>query len=104
MAMFVHLAPDKHAPRIRRSGITRLRTTGVPEPGIFATPVARNFFISHQWLRELKRGGAGPIVGVYFRLLDDQLVWIAHYRDAHQQMTAAQAAGLFMHHESLEGF
>jgi hypothetical protein len=104
MAMFVHLAPEKYAATIRRSGISRLRKAGVPEPGVFATPVARNFFVSHQWLRELKRRGAGPIIGVYFRLPDEQLVWVAHYRQAHQRMTAAEAVALFMHGESLEGF
>ena len=73
MAMFVHLAPESAAARIRRSGISRLRKAagGVPG-GAFAVPVTRNFFLSHQWLRELKRRGAGPIVGVYFRLGDDE--------------------------------
>ena len=104
MAMFVHLAPEKYAAKIGRSGIARLRRVGVPEPGIFATPMARNFLISHQWLRELKRRGRGPIVGVYFRLPDDQPVWVAHYRQAHQQMKAAEASALFMHNESLEGY
>jgi hypothetical protein len=104
MAMFVHLALEKHADRIRRSGITRLRKVQVPAPGIYAMPVSRSFFVSHQWLRELKRRSGGPIVGVYFRLPDEQPVWVAHYRDAHQQMTAAEAAGLFLSGEGLEGF
>jgi hypothetical protein len=104
MAMFVHLAPEKHAARIRRSGVSKLRKVRVPEPGVYATPVTRNFFISHQWLRELKRRGAGPIIGVYFRLPDEQTAWVAHYRQAHQKMSAAEAVALFVQNESLEGF
>ena len=104
MALFVHLAPQKSAESIRRNGINRLRKAYVPTPGIYAMPVLRNFFVSHQWLRELKRGRAGPIVGVYFRIPDEQEVWMAHYRHAHQQMTAAEAAGVLMHSEVSEGF
>ncbi|MBL9081424.1 MAG: hypothetical protein JNK76_06435 [Planctomycetales bacterium] len=104
MAMFVHLAPAKSSAKIRRNGINRLRKKSVPTPGIYAMPVVRNFFVSHQWLRELKRSGAGPIAGVYFRIADDQEVWVAHYRNAHQRMTAAEAAGVIMHSEEPEGF
>ena len=104
MAMFVHLAAQKDAPAIRRAGINRLRTAHVPQPGIYACPVVRNFFVSHQWLRELKRRNQGPIVGIYFRIPDEQLVWVAHYRNAHQQMTASQASGLFYKNDKAEGF
>lgn len=104
MAMFVHLAPQKSVAAIQRNGINRLRKQHVPEPGIFAMPVLPNFYISHQWLRELKRPNAGPIAGVYFRIPDDQPVWVSHYRNAHQCMSASQAIGLIMHHDNAEGF
>lgn len=56
--MFVHLAPESRIKLIQRNGIGRLRKPrGVLPGGIFAVPVTRNFFISHQWLRELKRRG-----------------------------------------------
>lgn len=32
----------------------------------------RNFFATHQWLRELKRRGCRMIVGVYFKIPDDE--------------------------------
>lgn len=104
MAMFVHLAPEKRAASIRRSGISRLRKVRTPDPGVFVMPVTRNFFVSHQWLRELKRRGAGPIVGVYCRVPDDQCVWVAHYSQAHQRMSAADAVALFLSDAALEGF
>lgn len=60
MAMFVHLAPESRIALIRRNGIRRLRRAAGEFPGgVFAVPVTRNFYISHQWLRELKRRNEG---------------------------------------------
>src|SRR5579871_465899 len=97
MTMFVHLAPESQVARIRRVGIGRLRKgVGERPGGVFAVPVTRSFFISHQWLRELKRRGQGAIAGVYFRIPDDESVWVGHYGQAHREMTAAGAAAEFM--------
>ncbi len=105
MAMFVHLAPQSRAARIRRNGVARMRSATVDHPrGIFAVPVTRNFFISHQWLRELRRRGEGQVAGVYFRVPDDEVVWIGHYGRAHAPVTAAQAVAEFMGSESREGW
>jgi hypothetical protein len=105
MALFVHLAPHASTPRIRRSGITRTRKPRENFPGgIFAVPVTRNFFISHQWLRELKRRGRGPISAIYFRIPDSQPVHVGHYNHPHRRMTAAQAVAEFMSAESREGW
>jgi phage-related protein len=44
--------------------------------GVFAVPVTRNFYVSHQWLRELKRHNAGrTVAAIYFRVPDDEQVW-----------------------------
>ena len=105
MAMFVHLAPQASVARIRRAGISRIRKSRGDFPGgVFAVPVTRNFYLSHQWLRELKRWGAGPIAGVYFRVGDDERVWVGHYHQAHRWMTAAEAVAEFMSSESREGW
>ena len=105
MAMFVHLTPESRVKNIRRNGIGRLRKLYNGDRGIFAMPVTRNFYVSHQWLRELKRsGGGGPMVGVYFRIADDELVSVGHYNQSHQDMTAAQAVAEIMSHPSPEGF
>ena len=80
MAMFVHLALESRAALIRRNGINRLRNAIRDFPGgVFAVPVVRNFYISHQWLRELKRQHGASIVGIYFRIDDDEQVWVGHY-------------------------
>lgn len=105
MAMFVHLALESSVAKIRRNGIGRLRRPRGDFPGgVFAVPVTRNFYISHQWLRELKRRNGGPVTGIYFRIPDDERVWVGHYGQAHRWMTAAEAMAEFMRAESREGW
>ena len=87
-----------------RNGISRLRKQSNRPHGIFAMPVTRSFYVSHQWLRELKRNGQSAIVGVYFHIPDEELVWVGHYNQAHQEMTAAEATALMMESENREGY
>jgi hypothetical protein len=96
MALFVHLAPEARLSRIQRNGIARLRKAagGLPK-SIYATPVTRNYYASHQWLRELKRRNQEPLVGIYFRISDEQPVWVGHYGQHHRELTAAQAVDAF---------
>jgi hypothetical protein len=89
--VFVHLTPHRNLPSIRRGGIAPLRHSGV-----YALPVTRNFYVSHQWLRELRRAGGGTIFGVYFRIPDDEPVEVGHYNTPHVTMSAAEAAALLM--------
>ena len=103
--MFVHLAPESGLARIRRSGIARSRWAkpGLPR-GVYAVPVTRNFYISHQWLRELKRQHNGSIIAVYFRVPDDEIVWVGHYSQTHRPMTASEAVAEFMTADNREGW
>lgn len=59
-------------------------------------PLTRSFYISHQWLRELRRHGGGTIFGIYFRVPDETPVLVGHYGSRHVEMTAAEAVGLMM--------
>jgi hypothetical protein len=96
MAMFVHLTTESRIQRIRRNGIARLRkAAGTSPEGVYAVPVTRNFYASHQWLRELKRRNQGPIAGIYFRIPDEQPVWVGHYGQAPRLVTAAEAMAQF---------
>jgi hypothetical protein len=74
----------------------RLAQATAPPRGVYALPVTRNFYVSHQWLRELKRAGGGTIVGVYFRISDEEAVEVGHYNSLHVGMTAAEAVALMM--------
>ena len=104
MAMFVHLTTESRILRIRRSGIARVRKAAGTPQGVYAVPVTRNFYASHQWLRELKRRNQGPIAGVYFRVPDEQRVWIGHYGQAHRIVTAAEAIAQFSNADDPAGW
>lgn len=105
MAMFVHLALESRVAMIRRNGIRRVRRAAGDFPGgVFAVPVTRNFYISHQWLRELKRRNQGSIAGVYFRVSDAEQVWVGHYRQAHRWLSAAEAVAEFAAAEDAQGW
>ena len=105
MAMFVHLAPESRIALIRRNGIRRMRKRAGDFPGgLYAVPVTRNFYLSHQWLRELKRKNQGAIAGVYFRIADEERVWVGHYNQAHQWMSAAEAIAAFQNAEDAQGW
>ena len=108
MAIFVHLARETSAAAIRRSGIKPRRVPrGAPEGFeriVFAMPVTDDFYVSRQWLRELKRNGNRTIVGVYFRIPDEQTVMVGHYNERHRQMTASEAVGVIFNRRNAEGF
>jgi hypothetical protein len=103
--MFVHIAAESQTPRIRRSGISRIRDAWGPFPGgVFAVPVVPNFFLTHQWLRELKRRNEGTLVAVYFRIPDAERVWVGHYGKEHNWLSAAEAGAKFSTAEDLRGW
>jgi len=103
MPSFVHLAPESMIRAIEKNGIApRSKHQGLN--GLYAMPVTRNFYASHQWLRELRRRGTRALAAVYFRIPDDENVVVGHYRQAHQEMTAAAAAGLIDELAPAEGF
>jgi len=108
MARFVHLAPEKAVSAIRRAGIKAQRLGRSPgdgfEKAVYAMPEVEDFQVSHQWLRELKRSGQRTIVGIYFRVPDDQRVLIGHYSRKHRELTAAEAVGIVRDAEAAEGF
>lgn len=90
MAMFVHLALEKEEKSIVKNGIALSKDRKC----VYAMPVALNFFVSHQWLREMKRWKSSSIIGVYFRIGDDEHVFAGRYNDEHVSMTAAKASSL----------
>jgi len=108
MALFVHLASENDSDSIRRTGIKPRRILSDALEGyervVFAMPVTDNFYVSHQWLRELKRNGQRSIVGVYFRIPDDETVLVGHYNQAHAEMSASEAVGAVFNSENAEGY
>ena len=96
MSMFVHIGDARARQSFRRAGIRVARYKGEKAAGVFAMPVMPNYFSSHQWLREAKRGGVKEMVGVYFRIPDREPVIVGHYNSAHIAMTAARAVRVVM--------
>lgn len=100
MARFLHLTDERLLGRLKKSGIRmtfwgrdRLRC-------VYATPVLRDFQISHQWLRELKRRGTRTMGAIYFKIPDDEEVLVGHFREAPLAVPAARAARIFMDHST----
>jgi hypothetical protein len=87
MPILVHLADERNADKIKKNGIkhSRYRT------GVFCMPVLQNFFITHQWLRELKQGGARTLVGIYFRMNSSEKVYAGKYGNPHRYITLGTA-------------
>jgi len=87
MPTLVHITDEKNSARIKRSGIA----LGKDRRVIFFMPVVQDHFISHQWLRELRRSGARVLIGVYFRLPTEEIVWAGKYNVPHRQMSLGEA-------------
>jgi len=96
--VFVHLTSHRNLKAIRRGGLSLGRNAGRPR-GVYALPVTLNFQISHQWVRELRRLAGGTIVGVYFRVSDDEPVEVGPYSGPHRTMRAAEAVALMLQAE-----
>ncbi len=97
MAQFIHLTDERLLKRLEKSGI---RTTmwGSDIRCVYATPVLKDFQVSHQWLRELKNRGVRTIGAVQFRISDSEEVLVGRYDEQPMAVTAAQAVRVFMNH------
>jgi hypothetical protein len=98
MPQFVHLCDSKMVRRIARAGILTTRATRA-ETGVYCTPVSRDFFRTHQWLRELKRSGVKSIHAVQFRLAPQTLVSVGRFNEEHLLVAAAEAIRIFNEHQ-----
>ena len=104
MSMLVHIADARDEASIRRAGIRAALGAGTRGEGVYLMPVLPNYFVSHQWLRELKRRGARTMIAVYVRIPDDEPVYVGHYNSEPLLMTASGAAGLVMHAPDARGY
>ena len=80
MPTLIHLADERETASIMNAGI-RPRAKG---GGVYCLPVLPNFYVSHQWLRELKRWGARTYVGVYFKIHSDEMVFAGRFNEKHR--------------------
>lgn len=102
--MFVHIADERDRARIRRAGIVPSRARASGLWGVFCMPVLPNYFLSYQWLRELKRRGARTMVGIHFRVSDGEPVLVGHYGREPLPTTAAAAVRVILDAADARGF
>src|SRR5262245_29198728 len=53
---------------------------------------------------KLTRRNPGPIVGVYFRIANEERVWVGHHNQAHRWLSAAEAVAAFLAAEDALGW
>lgn len=92
MAMMAHVCDARDAAAILRSGLKLPKRRRF----VFATPVLPNFLATHQWGRELRRGGYRSSCVVQFRVPDDEPVLVGPYIGPHTPTTAAGAVAALM--------
>lgn len=100
MPTLVHLADERNAEKILNGGIK----TGRYGTGVYCMPVLPNFYLTHQWLRELKRSGAKTYIGVYFKISSDEMVFAGKYGQRHQHMSLGSAIKEIMQLEDPLGY
>lgn len=101
MAMFVHFAPSSQIASIKKHGLR----AGKHARGVYAVPATPDFYASHQWLRELRRGHAGKtLVAVYFHLDGDTPALFGGYGGPHALGTADMAVAALMQADQKLGF
>ncbi|MCC9312251.1 HEAT repeat domain-containing protein [Kitasatospora sp. RB6PN24] len=92
MAMFVHLASEANAVRIRRAGVRAASRRADGTRGLFCFPVLPSYTLTHGWLRELSRSqGRRNLVAVQLRLPDGEPVAVGRYGRPPEAVTAAEA-------------
>ena len=103
MSRLTHLTRADLRSRILNAGIRPSRISKTLA-GVYAMPLLPNFYVSHQWLRELRRFHDGPLIAVDFVVPDDEEVLVGHYdRELHTR-TAAAAAAVIMRAEDPRGY
>jgi hypothetical protein len=100
MAQFIHLSDERLLRRIEKNGIKPSELWNSKTRYVYATPVLRNFMISHQWLRELKNRGIRTIAAIQFKIPDDEPVKVGRFGTDPMDTTAAGSVRVFMEHES----
>jgi hypothetical protein len=100
MPTLVHLADERDSEKIRKNGL-KVRKNGA---GVYCMPVLPNFYVSHQWLRDLKRWGAKTFVGVYFKVDSTELVFAGKFGEEHKLMSLGEAIKEIMSIEDPLGY
>lgn len=97
MVMLVHVTAAKLEAKIRRSGL-RARY------GVYAFPVLPSHTLTHQWTREILKWKRQPMIGVYFRISDEEAIRFGRYNQLMRHLPAARAVGEMCKERDLRGY
>lgn len=100
MPALVHISNAGSEKSILRSGIKPGKYNNV----IFFMPHLKEFLISHQWARELKRYGIKNFIAVDFKISNSEEIWFGKYTDNHEKMSLNMAIRIFMNNEDKLGY
>jgi hypothetical protein len=100
MATFIHLCLEADLKRIRRAGLKVQKG----RQGVYAMPATPNFYVSHQWARELRRWRPGVLVALYLRISGEMPVFFGHYNGPHTLGTADEAVAALLRGDEKLGF
>jgi len=90
----VHLTAEKNVKQILWVGI-KAQVGGINGvKGVYCMPILQNYYVSHQWLRELRQGSGRrqmAMIAIDFRMDSKEIVLVGHYAQPHVETTVAQA-------------
>ncbi len=107
MPICTHLTSEKHLSHILRTGIKAQSMLALNKDikGVYCMPLLPNYYVSHQWLREIKRGsGHANLIAIDFRLPSNEIVLVGHYSQAKSKFTISAATKLIMTVEDPLGY
>jgi hypothetical protein len=92
MTQLVHITGEEMGKKIARVGINK----GYGNGFVYFMPVSKNYYMSHQWARELKRSGIKCFSAIYFKIPDETMVWHGHYNQKHENERLSIALGKYL--------
>lgn len=105
MTICVHLTLEENVSHILRVGIKAMPLHSGGK-GVFCMPMLPNYYASHQWLRELRRGvrGRQPLTAIDFKITSKEMVFVGHFSEPHIEVTLAEAVKTIMSAEDPMGY
>jgi len=102
MATFLRIVDGRKAGHVASRGLA-LSRLGDGLRALYCFPVLRDFAMTHQWSRELRRCGQRHLACVQFRIPDEEPVQIGTYNGEKLTMGAAAAVATVLEHQQPVG-